>query len=510
VSEEISELVLEALGGEVSDPPKTQRIFTNRDLDFESIEAIGFDMDYTLAVYKQAAMEQLSLDVTVAKLLAQGYPQSLSSLRVDLDFAMRGLIVDKQEGNLLKLDRHGYVGRAFHGHSRMSSSERTAMYSAQRIGQDPDRFAWADTLFALPEITVFAKVVELIDSAPELFAPGEVPSYAEAWHDVRAAIDLAHQDDSIKREIKARPGDFLDDDPDLALTLHKLRSSGKKLFLLTNSYYPYSKVLMSHLLDGRLPAYESWESFFDWIIVGSKKPSFFDAGQQFLEIDPATGEPSGEAVAVPLRGKVYQGGAREGLQEALAMPGDSVLYVGDHIYGDIVKSKKSSSWRTALVLSDLEHDLAVRDRYRSALEEVESLTRLRNQLAEESGDQRNLLRQIDKLEPSMINDVVGDGVLSNKECEALRERGAQASRRRYERLKRHHERVYDRLKEVRKEVGAAFNPYWGSVFSERYDTSLFGAQVESYACIYTSRVSNFRFVSAARKFHAPHGSLPHW
>ena len=198
------------------------------------------------------------------------------------------------------------------------------------------------------------------------------------------------------------------------------------------------------------------------------------------------------------------------MQDALAMPGDSVLYVGDHIYGDIVKSKKSSSWRTALVLSDLEHELAVRDRYRSALEEIESLTRLRNQLAEESGDQRNLLRQIDKLEPDMLNDVVGDGVLTNEECEALREKGVQASRRRYERLKRHHERVYDRLKEVRKEVGAAFNPYWGSVFSERYDTSLFGAQVENYACIYTSRVSNFRFVSAARKFHAPHGSLPHW
>jgi len=510
LSEEISELVLEALGDEVSDPPKTQRIFTNRDLDFESIEAIGFDMDYTLAVYKQTAMEQLSLDATVAKLLAQGYPTELSSLRVDLEFAMRGLIVDKQQGNLLKLDRHGYVGRAFHGHRRMSGSERTAMYSAQRIGQDPERFAWVDTLFALPEITVFAKLVDMIDGSPEKFLDHEVPSYERAWNDVRAAIDLAHQDDSIKREIKLRPGEYLEDDPELAIMLHKLRSSGKKLFLLTNSYYPYSNVLMSHLLDRQLPEYESWQSFFDYVVVGSKKPSFFDDGEQFLEIDLESGELSGEAVDVPLRGKVYQGGAREGLQEALGMPGDSVLYVGDHIYGDIVKSKKSSSWRTALVLSDLEHDLAVRDRYRSALEEIESLTRLRNQLAEQSGDQRNLLRQIDKLSPSEIDEVVGEGVLTKQECKALLEKGVQAARRRHERLKRHHERVYERLKELRMEVGKAFNPYWGSVFSERYDTSLFGAQVEIYACIYTSRVSNFRYVSPVRKFHAPHGSLPHW
>ena len=52
--------------------------------------------------------------------------------------------------------------------------------------------------------------------------------------------------------------------------------------------------------------------------------------------------------------------------------------------------------------------------------------------------------------------------------------------------------------------------YWGSAFAERHDTSRFGAQVEFYACIYTSRVSNFLYVSPARYFHSPHGSLPHW
>ena len=61
-----------------------------------------------------------------------------------------------------------------------------------------------------------------------------------------------------------------------------------------------------------------------------------------------------------------------------------------------------------------------------------------------------------------------------------------------------------------KDVDAAFNPYWGSSFAERHDTSRFGAQVESFACIYTSRVSNFLFASPAKYFISPHGSLPHW
>lgn len=34
-----------------------------------------------------------------------------------------------------------------------------------------------------------------------------------------------------------------------------------------------------------------------------------------------------------------------------------MLYVGDHIYGDIVKSKKDIGWRTMLVVPELELEL---------------------------------------------------------------------------------------------------------------------------------------------------------
>lgn len=504
MSERIPERVRRCLPDQGQDPPRSRRIFTNRALEFESIEAIGFDMDYTLAVYRQRAMDELSVAATVAKLVRQGYPRTLEGMTPDPQFAVRGLIIDKERGNLLKLDRHGYVGRVFHGHQRVPREERKALYSAQRISQDPERFAWADTLFALPEVTIFAHVVELIDHHPETF-DGPAPSYEAAWNDVRAAIDLCHQDDSIKSVIKARPGDFLENDPELPAALHKLRSSGKRLFLLTNSFYPYTNVLMTHLLNGRRPEYEQWQSYFDWIIVGSRKPAFFEPDRVFLEIDPGTGAPSGVEVEVPLRGRIYQGGGREGLQEALGVRGDEVLYVGDHIYGDIVKSKKSSSWRTALVISELEHDIEVRESHRLALQEVEQLSELRNRLAEESGDQRHLLRQVEKLSPE---DLEGEGDVAAR-AEVLDE-ALRATRQRHERLRRHLDHTIDRLRTLRRETGSAFNPYWGSVFSERDDTSLFGAQVENYACVYTSRVSNFGFVSPSRSFHAPHGSLPHW
>ena len=43
------------------------------------------------------------------------------------------------------------------------------------------------------------------------------------------------------------------------------------------------------------------------------------------------------------------------------------------------------------------------------------------------------------------------------------------------------------------DAGLAFNPHWGPLFREGHEISKFGEQVEAYACVYTSRVRNFRF-----------------
>jgi len=39
--------------------------------------------------------------------------------------------------------------------------------------------------------------------------------------------------------------------------------------------------------------------------------------------------------------------------------GRDVLYCGDHIYGDILKSKKIRGWRTFLVVPEMTHELYV-------------------------------------------------------------------------------------------------------------------------------------------------------
>ncbi|MCA9650172.1 MAG: HAD-IG family 5'-nucleotidase, partial [Myxococcales bacterium] len=329
------------------DPPPERRIFTNRDLNLDRISLVGFDMDYTLAIYRQEEIERLSLLATIDKLIARGYPETLRDVDADPRFAIRGLMVDKRLGNVMKMDRHGYVGRAYHGRRLLSSEERKGIYRAQRLGQEKERFAPVDTLFELPEVTLFTEIVELIDNHPELWPSASPPGYPEAWQDVRQCIDESHRDGSIKDLIGQDPGRYIERDPDLGDTLHKLRSAGKKLFLLTNSFFPYTDTVLRYLLSGSSPSYADWTAYFDWMVVGSGKPGFFGDGRPFQELDrkgAMVGSPRQEVQ----RGKIYQGGNQLALQASFGVHPDEVLYVGDHIYGDIVRSKKSSGWRTAL------------------------------------------------------------------------------------------------------------------------------------------------------------------
>ncbi len=487
------------------EPPLTRRIFTNRDLAFDRILVVGFDMDYTLALYRQDELETLSLQCTISKLLQRGYPEALLDVRSDPAFAIRGLVVDKRCGNIIKMDRHGYVGRAYHGKRPLPRPERKALYRAQRLGTERTRFAAVDTLFALPEVTLYAEVVDLIDHHPELWRSVPLPSYDQAWSDVRECIDQAHQDGSLKDLIQAEISRYFQLDPELGATLHKFRSAGKKLFLLTNSLLPYTDHVMRYVLGGQLGAYENWRDYFDWMIVGANKPQFFTGNTGFQELD-AQDRPVGRPVAEPRRGKVYLGGNQQGLQAALGIHADEVLYVGDHIYGDIVKSKKSSGWRTALVVEDLEHELAVRRDRRITLTEIEHLTWQRLALADEISAQRYLSRLLARMS---VEDLAAHG-LGPSEAEAMLTDTRSEVRRRFDRLRRYEDEVADTLERRITDVGEAFNPYWGSVFSARRDTSRFGAQVESYACIYTSRVTNFRYISPTTYFHSPHGAMPHW
>ena len=61
---------------------RTRRIFVNRDLRLTGVACIGFDMDYTLAIYDQPEMDHLSIQATLEKLVKRGYPEHIIDIPV--------------------------------------------------------------------------------------------------------------------------------------------------------------------------------------------------------------------------------------------------------------------------------------------------------------------------------------------------------------------------------------------------------------------------------------------
>ena len=67
----------------------------------------------------------------------------------------------------------------------------------------------------------------------------------------------------------------------------------------------------------------------------------------------------------------------------------------------------------------------------------------------------------------------------------------------------------EELGELELAVDRDFNAYWGAIFREGKENSRFGEQVVDYACVYTSRVSNFLAYSPLRYFRSPRDHMPH-
>jgi HAD superfamily 5'-nucleotidase-like hydrolase len=472
--------------------PRTRRVFVNRNLKMAGIDWVGFDMDYTLAIYNQAEMDNLSIRATLSKLATRGYPEDvLSSIQYRIDFPIRGLLIDKRFGHILKMDRYKVVQKGYHGLRELSKDELRALYHQKKLRPTTGRYHWIDTLYALSEATLYTGIVDGFEQR------GEAVDFAKLFSDIRECIDEAHRDGTILNEVEQNLPRYVDRDTSLAQTLHKLRSAGKRLFLLTNSRWAFTEKMMTYLLGGAMPEYPTFRHYFDILVVAASKPAFFQERRPIMHRDGEEVHPAN----MPLeRGMVYEGGNLHDLERAMGVTGDRVLYVGDHIYGDILRSKKESAWRTAMIIQEMEAEVLAHETCREEHSKSAELEERREELE----DQLRFFQQRFKDLSRRIDEGKASGT-SSSSLEA--ERG---------RIKRAVERVRGQLRavdaegaELEREIDRRFHPFWGSLLKEASETSSFGDQVEEYACVYTSRVSNLLAYSPLQYFRSPRDLLPH-
>ena len=475
-----------------SEVPHRRRLFVNRNLRFDLVRTVGFDMDYTLAVDGQDAMDRLSIDATARKLVDElGYPSCLIDAPYRTDFPIRGLLIDRKLGNVLKMDRYGYVKKAYHGMRELDRDERHRTYHSRPVRVGSGRFHWVDTLYALSEVAMYAGAIEELDAVGVEVDPGRL------FDDIRRSIDLAHQDGTILDAIIADKERFVVRDPELAATFAKLKTAGKRLFLLTNSHAAYTEAMMSYLLEDRLNGYDSWRGYFDLIVTAAQKPRFFN-------VDDVPFEPAEAGLAAPTDGfepgRLYRGGCLAELHRRFESEGDAVLYVGDHIYGDVLRAKKRSAWRTAMIIQEMDREMRVHAEVAPLFERMDELEAIRDLLHEELRLRQATLRRLDA-ELDAARDAGG----STTHVGAMRV----GHKKLVERLRRRLGDLDAELEELEERTDQAFHPFWGSLFKAGPEVSLFGDQVERYACLYTDRVSNFAYYSPMHYFRSPRDRMPH-
>jgi hypothetical protein len=144
------------------------------------------------------------------------------------------------------------------------------------------------------------------------------------------------------------------------------------------------------------------------------------------------------------------------------------------------------------------------ERLKDKLERVSHLERQAIRIDSEISYQQLLLKSLQRLAESGVEVAHEPGA-----DKATIEEAKHEAKRRLDELRAALKAAVEEQDQIDHEVDRAFNPYWGAIFREGTENSRFGEQVEDYACVYTSRVSNFLAYSPLRYFRSPRDHMPH-
>ena len=464
--------------------PHGRGVYCNRTLNLRSVRAIGYDMDYTLVDYRVDTFERMVYAQARERLAAEGWP--MDGLDFDAQMVTRGLVIDTELGNLVKANRFGFVKRAMHGTRMLEFSEQRDAYAQTLVDLSEPRWVFLNTLFSLSEGCLYAQAVDLLDRGA-LPRPFE---YASLYRHVRAGVDAQHMEGHLKAEIAAAPERYVVQDPEAALALLDQKAAGKKLLLITNSEWSFTSRMMAHAYDRHLPGDMTWRQLFDVVIVSARKPAFFIERGPFFEVVDEAGLL--RPLAGPLHsGGIYLGGSAAQVERDLGISGDEILYVGDHMFGDVHVSKRTLSWRTALVLRELEGEVSALEAFHPVEVSLMALMHEKERLESELSRTRLALQRLH----------AGYGPASALDATVLEPRVHELRNRLL---------ALDAEISPLAKIGTELtNARWGLLTRAGNDKSHLTRQIERYADIYTSRVSNFLHATPYAYFRSPRGNLPH-
>ncbi|KAJ7515776.1 hypothetical protein O6H91_22G027400 [Diphasiastrum complanatum] len=389
-------------------------VYANHNLRLDLIHVYGFDYDYTLAHYTKN-LQFLIYDLARDHLVKEHrYPESCLNFEYDASFPIRGLYYDQKKGYLLKLDffHCAEPDGCFYGRRRLTRFEIEEAYGGIHIS---------------------------IEHMPNLVALMDLFCLSED-----AVVEM----------------------------LRTLKNRGKKLFILTNSPFPFVDGGMRFLFEEDGLAGDSWRELFDVVVALADKPNFYTSERPFRHYNSKKDILGFNRVETFLSQSVYYQGCLKQFLEITKWRGPEVLYFGDHLYSDL-RGPAKAGWRTAAIIKELEREIATQNEMNYRFQQA------KYHIVQE------LLGKFHGLPVT--------GPIGEEERQLLLA-----------------------LRKVRKEsrlaMKAMFNPYFGSAFlTDTGKESAFAYNVQRYADVYTSRLENLMMYSSEAWLYTPFDVkiLPH-
>jgi hypothetical protein len=178
---------------------------------------------------------------------------------------------------------------------------------------------------------------------------------------------------------------------------------------------------------------------------------------------------------------VYQGGCASTFTKDLDLDADEILYIGDHIYGDILRLKKDCGWRTAMVIEELENEVNANIKTEPIDLEIDQLMQKKEPLE-------------NKLTELMTLKIENPQAIKDNQIEDLQKQIGE---------------IDGQISVLIKKQQSLHNDKWGALMRAGNEESYFAHQVDRYACVYMPKLTDLLKFSPRSYFRSPRRPLAH-
>lgn len=253
---------------------------------FADYDVIGFDCDHTLAQYNLYNLFKDTYE-TMAEYLVTKKGYNKEMFKFDPSFCSRGIVLDLETGNFMKLGHDGRILRAFHGTKPLPKKEyereiwphhEELSKTMTNIGT---RYRIFENFFDMASSLLCAQIIDHLDEKYE----GKPDSY-NVWPDVVPAIKYVYIPDPYKasnsmffmRWIKETRRYLEEGGTKLKEWLVRMKMDGRPMFILSSAYEDFAEATLKFVLG------DDWGKYFDFSVFLAEKPRFFYENNPFYHL----------------------------------------------------------------------------------------------------------------------------------------------------------------------------------------------------------------------------------